>query len=311
MLNRLHVGMGWALCAALVTGACSRESPEDDAYFAPDDEMGTRHVPTYEEFKAKARVSGVSYELYLVEWDFPIRAEGELRDYYETHYNGRRSKSAVKLTPQVGPDTVQCNTNPPPANCIDDKFYQNEQLGLRYCVSNDFGANKATIVSNMEQAANGWQQVANIWFQYVPTHDGSCRQTDPVPSSVAFKVSPWSGPGACSFWPYSDGDRACVATTLVYNTSADFSPNTMLGVLKHEIGHILGFHHEHLRADAGGCALYEMRYLTPWDPNSIMGYPAVWGGCAIGGGNDITKSDGVGARALYGPPAAWIIAAGS
>ena len=305
---RHYVGIAAPLCVALVAGACNRESPEGGAYFAPDDEMRTRHVPTYEEFKAKARVSGVSYELYLVEWDFPIRAESELRDYYEARYHGRQSKSAVKLTPQVGPDTLQCNVNPPPANCIDDKFYQNEQLGLKYCVSNDFGANKAAIVSSMADAASAWQQVANVWLRYVSTHDGSCRQTDPVPSSVDFKVSPWSGNGACSYWPYSG--RNCVPKTLVYNTSIDFSPNTMLGVLKHEIGHLLGFHHEHRRADAAssGCESYEMRYLTPWDSNSIMGYPTTLGGCAIGGGNTITESDGIGARALYGPPAAWIVA---
>jgi hypothetical protein len=48
----------------------------------------------------------------------------------------------------------------------------------------------------------------------------------------------------------------------------------MTGVMTHELGHILGLHHEHVRADpaTAGCAVYEMRNRTTWDSASIMGY---------------------------------------
>lgn len=292
--------------SAMFFCACDSGQARVDDYFAPTDEPLEAHdIPTFEAFKASAAVPEAAGDLYLVEWDFPIHGEGELRAYYDARFNSKLSKSAVKLTPNSGADTGQCNVNPPPSTCIDDKFYANEQLNLKYCVSNAFGTNKNAIVTSMAAAGAAWKRVANISFRYISTNDAACSQTDPVPSGVDFKVAPWSSGGACSYWPRSG--RACVARTLVYDTSTNFSPNTMTGVLTHEVGHIIGFHHEHMRADvaSSGCRAYEMRYLSAWDSVSIMGYPASWGGCSIGGGNSITATDAAGARSLYGMPAAW------
>jgi hypothetical protein len=263
---------------------------------------------SWEEFKQDStRVAADGSTYFIVEWDIPIATESELRSYFENMVAGKMSKSAVRLTPNSGSDTGQCNVNPPPSNCVDDRFSANEQLNLKYCVSTAFGINQGAMVAAMAVAADAWHQVANVSFTYVSTNDSACSQTDNLPASVDFKVAPWTGAGACSYWPRSGVN--CVPKTLVFNTSYNFSPMTTTGALTHELGHILGLHHEHSRADAAipMCTAYEMRYLTAYDSSSIMGYPAVWGGCSIGGGNVLTVSDGIGIRSLYGMPAAWYV----
>lgn len=305
--------LGGARVLLLFAGMCvacdGASSPERaDPYAAPPDRpLPASEIPSFEEFEARTRVNQGGRQYYLVEWDYPIASKEELWRYYtERFYGGSTEKSAVKTTPEAGVDTLQCNSETPSVTCVDDVYANYGQLGLRYCVSDAFGPDKATIVAAMAVAAESWARVANTSFRYIDTNDADCEQTDAVPAGVDFKVSPWTGGGACSFWPRSG--RACVSNTLVYDTLANFFPNTMEGVMRHELGHILGFHHEHMRADAAtaSCEAFEMRYLTDWDPNSIMGYPAVWGGCSIGGGSEITVDDGVGARQLYGAPARWL-----
>lgn len=66
----------------------------------------------------------------------------------------------------------------------------------------------------------------------------------------------------------------------------------------HELGHTLGFRHEHTRPEAGTC--FEdnnWRPLTPYDSASIMHYPQ-----CNGTSDDLsfTASDAAGVRALYG-----------
>ena len=49
---------------------------------------------------------------------------------------------------------------------------------------------------------------------------------------------------------------------------------TMTGILRHELGHTLGFRHEHTRPEAGTC--FEdnnWRALTTYDSASVMHYP--------------------------------------
>src|SRR5439155_19674945 len=93
----------------------------------------------------------------------------------------------------------------------DDVWTRAAQLRLTYCVSDDFAAAKSRAVSEMASATHAWEAVGNVSFRYVPGQDASCDNTN---TSVGFAVRPWTGSGACSFFPSGAG---CVARTLVIN----------------------------------------------------------------------------------------------
>ena len=56
-----------------------------------------------------------------------------------------------------------------------------------------------------------------------------------------------------------------------YTTSFD-----KVGVLRHELGHVLGFRHEHIRNEAPPVCpnepLWDTKVLTKYDPKSVMHY---------------------------------------
>ena len=74
---------------------------------------------------------------------------------------------------------------------------------------------------------------------------------------------------------------------------------TPTNILGHELGHSLGFRHEHTRPEAGTC--FEdnnWRALTPYDSASIMHYPQCNG---TSSNLSMTNTDRQGVAALYGP----------
>ena len=75
------------------------------------------------------------------------------------------------------------------------------------------------------------------------------------------------------------------------------------GVLRHELGHVLGFRHEHIRSGAPAVCPDEPGHdvinLTDYDPRSVMHYF-----CGDVGSTDLTLTelDVFGAQKVYGPP---------
>jgi hypothetical protein len=106
---------------------------------------------------------------------------------------------------------------------------------------------------------------------------------------------------AAAFFPTWPPDRRTI-----YIDPSYFSQTlrfNKVGVLRHELGHVLGFRHEQIRTGAPPECLAESIEntfaLSQYDPRSVMHY--FCGG--VGTTElELTLIDREGARALYGPP---------
>src|SRR5262249_10211310 len=99
-------------------------------------------------------------------------------------------------------------------NGVDDLWAVTARRDITYCVSNSFGTDKARSSGETAQAAKDWERYGNFHFRYVPAQDAACDNTN---TNIVFAVQPWTGSGACSFFPSGGG---CVPRTLVMNYSA-------------------------------------------------------------------------------------------
>jgi hypothetical protein len=169
---------------------------------------------------------------------------------------------------------------------------------ISYCVSDTFGANKSRVVQAMAAAAAEWEAAADLKYVYRSDQDASCNASN---TNVVFDVNPVNANGsylARAFFPNSSRR----ARNVLIDNSAFRSGGgvSLLGVIRHELGHTLGFRHEHTRPEAGRC--FEdnnWRALTPYDRQSVMHYPQCNG---VNTGLAITALDKQGVAALYGPP---------
>lgn len=182
---------------------------------------------------------------------------------------------------------------------VDSKWNDTQKLNLTYCVSNTFGTRKAAVVTAMANATGEWAAATNIKYVYVPAQDANCTVSN---NNVLFDVRPVNVNGqylARSFFP---GDSRSARSVEIDNTAFTTGSNpTMTGLLRHELGHTLGFRHEHTRPEAGTC--FEdnsWRALTTYDSASVMHYPQ------CNGTGDwtltLTAKDIAGAKLVYGNP---------
>ncbi len=249
--------------------------PAADASVARDD------TPSFSEFKAATYLDGDGQ--YIVNGDEALRDVGTLRAYYDKMVTPKKKQ---------GNDTgLVVNTN----GGVDDKWSASQARNLTYCVSTGFGSSHGAIVSAMAQGAALWENASSgVNYTYVPSADSNCVTSN---NSVLFSVEPveTSQYIARAFFPSSsDSVRNVLIDNSIF-TSGSWTPGNILG---HELGHTLGFRHEHTRPEAGTC--FEdnnWRPLTPYDSASIMHYPQ-----CNGSSSNLTFSgpDGTGVRALYG-----------
>jgi hypothetical protein len=234
---------------------------------------------SFEMFEAssfKEADSGV----YIVNGDTPVTDTKHLREFYDRYVQ----KGALIV------DT---------AGGADDKWSDVQKLNLTYCVSTTFGNNYNAVVTAMAQATAAWKAAANVNYVYLSAQDSSCTASN---NNVVFDVRPVNVGGqylARAFFPNSSrSTRNVLIDNTAFTTSA---PPSLTGILRHELGHTIGFRHEHTRPESGTC--FEdnnWRALTTYDSASVMHYPQ------CNGSGDwtlvLTSKDIAGATALYGAP---------
>ena len=177
-------------------------------------------------------------------------------------------------------------------------------LKLTYCVL------KSTFLSPdqydkvktaMAAAATAWEQACGVEFEHLAELDESPTIS---PEGVLFTVRFLDAGGtfiASAFFPNDPpGRRRVLIDPSFFGEKLTFDTT---GVLRHELGHVLGFRHEHIRTGAPpDCPDEETKDtidLTKYDPRSVMHYF-----CGDLGSKtlEITELDKEGAQKVYGMP---------
>jgi hypothetical protein len=159
-----------------------------------------------------------------------------------------------------------------------------------------------TAVEAVRSATEDWMKVCGIDFAYLGEMDKDPEKRN---ERVVFSVRYVDAKGkfiAAAFFPGDPPERRVVLIDpSFYRPGLGFD---QIGVLRHELGHVLGFRHEQIREQAPvACKdepLWDTFPLTEeYDPRSVMHY--LCGGM----GNpklEITELDRTGAVRLYGLP---------
>lgn len=281
------------LATFFLAGLTSAEEPQKpdvikihlDAYRQPFDEV---------HFRAFLATLPRDEDYYIVEGDIAL-TEDEARAYLvaKSEATTRADSSAELLL-----------------NLHDGErdFYERlDQRNLTFAVDRaSFPTEDAykVVVDSILKAASDWEATCldcRVQFTHVAAQDVS-----PAADQVNFIVRHRDSGGkyiARAFFPHDPPVRRVLNVDPTYFSSGF----DKVGVLRHELGHVLGYRHEHIRG-ISGCGNENNQWvpLTPYDPHSVMHYF-----CGGGGSLRLELSD-LDRRAhtkLYAPPAVGRLAA--
>jgi Astacin (Peptidase family M12A) len=250
------------------------------------------------EIKARGHIVIDNQEYFAAEWDLLLTRD-QLRAYAIAQAN--RELAGPAEPPSDRLFGIQTK---------DGKLVR-WKLGkvLTYAVlKQTFGDNDLfyqTVKNCMKWATRDWVATCGVAFQHLEALD------DGVPAGATpplFTVEGGTNGGnilAVAFFPNQPAsERRVIVYPNFLTTTYD-----QIGILRHELGHVLGFRHEHIHPDAPALArrresdmignvLITPHDLTPYDIHSVMHYPVP----GIETKFTISTFDQQGSQILYGLP---------
>jgi hypothetical protein len=243
---------------------------------------------TYEEFRAAA-YQEPDTGAFITNGDELAEDEAALQAAF-ARFQGETGEPSPAALAGLSPLIV--NT----VNGRDDRWAAATAGNLTYCISqSSFGSRYAAVVTAMNSATAAWEGTAGVNFVHASTQDGNCTSRT---TAVVFNVRQVTTTQylARAFFPSTTRrGREILISSSSFGT---ITPYTLAGVLRHELGHTIGFRHEHTRPEARACFEDNFwRALTAYDSASVMHYPQCNG--SNRGDLVLTALDKTGARALY------------
>ncbi|MCF3593957.1 hypothetical protein LZG00_08090 [Rhodobacteraceae bacterium LMO-12] len=157
---------------------------------------------------------------------------------------------------------------------LDQVWSLSQRRALTYCVSSRFASRHGAVVADMQAATASWEAAADLKFHYIQCEDQNC---DAANTRVLFNVRLVNAAGLFLAAAFFRHDPRAKRSLVIDHSSFNLDPNqalTLRGILRHELGHVLGGRHEHTRPEAGACFEDQnWRGVTNYDAFSVMHYP--------------------------------------
>ena len=243
---------------------------------------------TFEEFEHSTFREPFEGGKYIVSGDIAIPDRGQLQEFFESQIKRQPAEAvpgALIVHRVRGQDAIWSST---------------QKMRLTYCVSTSFGARHQRVISGMQAATGAWEAAADVDFIHASSEDANCGARN---SNVVFDIRPVNVNGQYLARAFFPKDQRPERNVLIDESAFELDPDgklELVGILRHELGHTLGWRHEHTRPESGACFEdNDWRPLTDYDDLSVMHYPQ------CNGGGDwsltLTHKDENGAACVYGP----------